>query len=138
MPFQKGQSGNPAGRKPGSTCRRLSLLRQAFEEHSEELMAKVIELALAGDTAMLKLCIDRILPAYKPVEIPVELPELARKRKCITKAKVVLDSVAAGELSISEGRKLLSGISSLIDMTELQELSERIAALEKELEVHDD
>lgn len=64
--WQKGQSGNPAGRPPGSrnaiTLAKLQLegeLRAQLGPRMQEVMNKAVELALAGDTGMIKLLADQ-------------------------------------------------------------------------------
>ncbi len=57
-PFEKGRSGNPAGRRTGS--RNKATLALAGE--SEALTRRAVELALAGDPTAMRLCLERILP----------------------------------------------------------------------------
>ena len=40
-----------------------------LEENAQAIVEKTIELALAGDTMCLKLCLERILPAKKFVQV---------------------------------------------------------------------
>lgn len=61
MAFQQGQSGNPNGRPAGSKNRR-SQLAKLLEPYAEELIAKAVELARAGDVNALRLCIERLIP----------------------------------------------------------------------------
>jgi len=69
MPYQKGHSGNPAGRPPGLPDKR-TVLRELLAPHAEALVAKVVALALAGDTAALRICIDRLIPLQRHATIP--------------------------------------------------------------------
>lgn len=68
MAFVKGKSGNPAGRPKGASDRRTEL-RELLEPHAGALIKKAVEMALAGDTTAMKLCLERVLPAVKSVEI---------------------------------------------------------------------
>ena len=54
-------NGNP-GRKPGSKNRTTLVAAALLEGEAEELVRKAIELAKAGDVAMLKFLLERILP----------------------------------------------------------------------------
>jgi len=69
MQFKKGQSGNPAGRPKGALDRR-SLFRQLIEPYKDELVSKAVEMALAGNEQMLRLILERALPA-KPKSEPI-------------------------------------------------------------------
>src|SRR5262249_39105368 len=61
-PFQKGQSGNLAGRPPGSRNEATLAAEILLEGEAEALTRQAIELALEGDRTALKLCLERILP----------------------------------------------------------------------------
>ncbi len=73
--FEKGISGNPAGKIPGTLNKRTRLNR-FLEPHAEPLSNKVIELALAGDINALRLCIERLVPKAKDDVINIVLPDL--------------------------------------------------------------
>lgn len=68
MSFQKGQSGNPEGRPKGTKDKRTEL-RELLQPHAPALVEKAVELALQGDTTALKMCLDRIIPVMRSVEI---------------------------------------------------------------------
>ena len=68
MSFQKGQSGNPSGRPKGTKDKRTEL-RELLQPHAPALIEKAVEMALEGDTTALKMCLDRIIPAMRSVEI---------------------------------------------------------------------
>jgi len=68
MSFQKGQSGNPSGRPKGAKDKRTEL-RELLQPHAPALIEKAVEMALDGDTTALKMCLDRIIPAMRSVEI---------------------------------------------------------------------
>jgi hypothetical protein len=68
MPFQKGQSGNPAGRPRGSRNRPSARVQSLLEGKAEDVARKVIEMAQAGNIRALRMCLDRIAlaPKYEP------------------------------------------------------------------------
>ena len=72
--FVKGQSGNPAGRPPGSKSFQAEL-RAALEEHGEEILEKLIERAKKGETTSGRFLSERLMPAMKsaPVQVPLRL-----------------------------------------------------------------
>ena len=62
MPFKKGESGNPNGRPQGIKDRR-TLFAEILDDHKIDLISKAVELALSGNEQMLRLLLDRLLPA---------------------------------------------------------------------------
>ena len=67
--FKKGQSGNPAGRKKGIRNYQNIDPKTLLQRHAGALINKVIERALEGDTACLKMCMDRLLASQKSIDI---------------------------------------------------------------------
>jgi hypothetical protein len=68
--FKKGMpSLNPAGRPKGSVNKYTELSRTLLSDKGPEIVQKVIDLALEGDRHALKMCIDRIIPTTKAIEI---------------------------------------------------------------------
>lgn len=65
--FVEGQSGNPSGRPKGIPDRR-TIFREMIEPHREALVQKAIALALDGNEQMLRLLLDRLLPAKPKIE----------------------------------------------------------------------
>jgi hypothetical protein len=66
--------------EPGQTPRgtRHKVTRPAemlLEADAEAVTRKALELALAGDTVALRLCINRLVPPRRPGDRPVELTE---------------------------------------------------------------
>jgi hypothetical protein len=88
--FIKGQSGNPAGRPKGSknkiTLMKLALegeLRTSLRGHAQEILDVAITLAKSGDTSMLKLLIDKMIPTSKALED--EIPQKEQINIAITR-----------------------------------------------------
>lgn len=70
--FKPGQSGNPAGRPKGSknkvTLMKIALegeLRTQLGPHMAEVLAQAIQMAKAGNEAMIKLLVDKTVPTTK-------------------------------------------------------------------------
>ena len=64
-PFEKGVSGNPTGRPRGSRNATTLALEALLDGQANALTQKAIDLALGGDMAALRLCLDAILPPRK-------------------------------------------------------------------------
>jgi hypothetical protein len=125
-PFVPGNPGKPKGARHRATRAMEALL----DGESEALTRKAIELALAGDTTALRLCIDRILPALRERPIAVELPPLNGSRDAVAASAALLAAVTAGEIAPSEGREISRLIETHLKVLELHEIEARLAALE--------
>jgi len=60
---------NPYGRPKGSMNKWTILSREMLTERGPEIVQVIIDRALKGDVHCLKMCIDRIVPQTKAVEI---------------------------------------------------------------------
>jgi hypothetical protein len=76
MPFQPGQSGNPAGRPRGSRNRRTIIVEKLLDDSASELTTAAIERATAGDPAALRACMDRVVPRLRHRALDFALPDL--------------------------------------------------------------
>ena len=128
--FQRGQSGNPAGRRRGSRNRASVLAQQLFDGECERLVRAVIERALSGDVMALRICIERLLAPRRDAPLSLKLPKV-RDASDISKAmEAITVAVADGELLPSEGEK----IAGLLDVhrraLETSVIEQRLAILE--------
>src|SRR5262249_47499946 len=102
MRFQKGQSGNPAGRPCGSRNKSTVLLQSRLEGEAEAITRKVIDLAKAGDMAAIRLCMDRLAPPRKSAAIACDLPPLADQDDAMSALAALVAAVSAGDVTPSE------------------------------------
>ena len=106
-PFRPGQSGNPAG-KPKGVRNRATLAAEALlEGEARALTRKAIELGLAGDTAALRLCMERIIPPRKDRAVRLALPPVASVQDAREAVNVVLAAVAEGGITLAEASAAL-------------------------------
>ncbi len=70
--FGAGNPGKPKGARHKATLAALELL----DGEAEALSRKAVELALAGDTTALRLCLERIAPPRKDAPASFTLPEM--------------------------------------------------------------
>ncbi|OQW85822.1 MAG: hypothetical protein BWK72_20330 [Rhodoferax ferrireducens] len=125
--WKPGQSGNPAGRKPGTG--EVAQIRAAIAERVPELLAKLIEQALEGDTGAARLLLERAIAPLKSIEPTqaITLPD----GTLTDQGRAVLRSVADGELAPGQGAALLGAIGTLARVAEIDELNARITKLEE-------
>ena len=93
--FEKGVSGNPAGRPAGSRNNATLACEALLEGQAEALTQKAVDMALAGDTVALKICIDRIYPARKDRAVRFPLPPITSARDAADIAAAIAEAVAA-------------------------------------------
>ena len=124
--WKTGESGNPAGRKPGTGT--VAKIRASMAEHVPALVSMLLERAMAGDIGAARLLLERTIAPLKAAEqsAPLALPggSLAEQ------GRAVVAAVASGELAPGQGAALLASIGTLAKLIEVDELARRIDALE--------
>lgn len=130
-PFRKGESGNPAGKAPGTRNKATRAVQALLDGEAEALTRKCVAMALDGDSVALRLCLDRLCPPAREraIDADVELPELSADNLPRAVATIV-EAVAAGRLLPGEGQALIGMLEGLRKSLEFAELEKRIAALE--------
>src|SRR5262245_30203363 len=130
MQFQKGESGNPAGRPRGARNRTTNLLQKLLEDDGEALARKAIDLAKGGDLAALRMRMDRLMPARKHETVAFELPQLDPAADTVAPPETILASSAAGELAPSESADIAKVVDIYVRALATQGFEERLAKLE--------
>jgi hypothetical protein len=131
MPFQKGESGNPAGRPRGSRNRATLLMESLLADDAEAIGRKAIEMAKQGDMAAIRLCMDRLSPPRKGEPVAFDLPPLEKPADSVAAAAKIAAAVAAGELTPSEAAELAKVIDVYMRAIETKAFDERLAKLEE-------
>lgn len=132
-PFQKGQSGNPAGRPRGSRNTTSLLLEQLLDGQAEALLERLLERALAGDVAAIRFCLQRLLPAPRE-RIELDLPMNEAGIDVAASADTILAATASGEIAPDAGKALADLIKLRMAVDETTDLRQRIEELERAAE----
>lgn len=129
--FKPGQSGNPAGKKPGTKNRIERPIIALMGQHAEAVAQRVIQEALGGDLQAARLVLERVSPAPKDrtVHLP-DLPSTATAAGVSEAQQCILEAVAGGGITPSEGNTLSNILESRRKALETLELEQRIEALE--------
>jgi hypothetical protein len=130
-PFKKGQSGNPKGRPKGSLNKATLAAQALFQEEAEALVAKAVEMALQGDRACLRLCIDRLIPARKDLPLPPGFPKIGGSADLPHFFAAVAARFEEGEITPSEAKALKELAESYRKLIEMAELEPRVTELEE-------
>jgi hypothetical protein len=125
-PFAPGNPGRPKGTRHKVTRAAEALL----DGEAVALTRKAVELALAGDSMALRLCLERILPPRKERPVEIELPPLAGSKDAVAASAALLAAVAAGAIAPGEAREVGHLLELHLKAVEAHEFDARLAALE--------
>jgi hypothetical protein len=132
MIFEKGQSGNPAGRPPGARNKATILAEAMFQGEAEAIIRMAIGKAKEGDITAIRLCLDRVLPRQRERATAFDLPPIDSAADALAALTTILAGVRAGDLTAAEG----SGLSKLVDhylrALEAKDFEERLRLLESQ------
>lgn len=134
MTFKSGCSGNVNGR-PRGTGYRQQLFNTLVAPHKDELFAKGISLALAGNEAMLRLFLERMMPA-KPVDehVILDIPsDLKNASNILEYGETALRGIANGTLTPQQAKIIMATIEGQRKNIEISEIEARVAAMEQVL-----
>lgn len=138
MPFEKGQSGNPAGRPRGARNRATLLMQNLLADDAEVIGRKAIEMAIAGDLAAIRLCMDRLAPVRKDEPVAFELPPIEKSADIVAATASIVAAVAAGELTPSQAAELSKVIDVHVRALESKDFDERLTKLESRPKLRSD
>lgn len=124
--FTEGNPGRPRGARHKATRAALALL----DGEAEGLTRKAVELALDGDTTALRLCLERIAPPRKDAPVQFDLPPMQSAADAARAAGAVLDAVAGGDMTPTEGAHIMALVEGFRKTLETSEIEARVAALE--------
>lgn len=119
----KASTGRPPGRGP------VAELRATLATDLDKIIDTLRTQALAGDAQAIRIILDRVLPALRPVDVPITL-ELQADGTLAAQARAVVQAVADGDLAPAQAAQIVSALGGVAKLIETDELAARIAALE--------
>jgi hypothetical protein len=105
------------------------LAQSLLDGDAEAIVRRAVKLARAGDPVALRLCIERIMPRRERA-VSIDMPRIERAHDLVAAVGDVIAAVAAGELTLPEGREFLALLESQRKAIETVDLAVRIEALE--------
>jgi hypothetical protein len=125
MQWQKGQSGNPAGRPRGSRNKTTVLMQNLLEDEAEAIARKAIEMAKGGDMAAIRVCMERLAPARRGAAISCELPPVETSGGAVAAMAAIIAAVAVGDVTPAEAASLARVIDRYMFARSLAEFEHR-------------
>lgn len=129
-PFQRGQSGNPSGKAPGTRNRATMLTERLLDGKSEAMVRMIIKKAKEGDAFALRFCLDRIVPPRRDRPVNFSIPDLKSANDASKAMAAITSAVASGELTPNEAAELSRVIETFLKAVETSDLEGRLTALE--------
>ncbi len=127
------KKGNP-GRPPGTRTKLHTLSQKLMADDAKAVVESVINAAKAGDMVAAKLVVDRIHPRPRDLTITIDLPPCPLVADVPVVTQLIMDAVAQGEISPSEGSSICNGVLAAHQKAlETVQLEQRLAAVEAKL-----
>ena len=127
--FAAGNPGKPRGTRHKATQAVLALL----DGEAEAITRQAVTMALGGDGAALRLCLERIAPPRRDAPVTFDLPPMQSAADAAKAAGAVLEAVATGDLTPTEGAHIMALVENYRRTLETTELEARVAALEGDM-----
>ena len=89
-----------------------------------------MELALAGDPAELRLCLERIVGPYRERAVEITMPPIRKAADLAGAMAAVADAAAQGAVTAREATQLGQAIEAYVRAVEATEFERRLRALE--------
>jgi hypothetical protein len=125
-----GQSGNPAGKKPGTRNRATAIAEAVLEKDVEAIAKVVTKAAKGGDLQAARLVLERLVPPRRERPLSIDLPDVTTTADVAKAQAAILAHVGAGDILPSEATALSAIVEQRRKALESEELERRIAALE--------
>jgi len=130
MPFQKGQSGNPAGRPRGSRNRKVIMLQNILDNEGEFILEQAMIMAKEGNTVALRLCMERLLPKRRHEPLQCELPPISTAADAVAAMGDIAAALGIGEVAPAEAAALAKVVTGFVQALRTHGFDERLTRVE--------
>ncbi|SRR6266542_1100127 len=128
--WRKGQSGNPAGRRPGCRNKATVAVELYLDGEAPGLLRKAVELAYAGSGFHMKLVLDRTVPPRRERPVPIALPPIHSAADIPRAMNAVAAALARGTITTGQAAELSVFVANLLRAVEVGEFDRRLTAIE--------
>jgi hypothetical protein len=129
--FVAGVSGNANGRPKGVPNRSTLMFQGLVDEQGLALIKKAVEMALGGDSAVMRMLLGLLLPPRRDRHVALDLPEIRSAEDALNASRTVVEAIAVGTLTPSEGGELARAIEAHAKLYAAVEIERGITELEQ-------
>jgi hypothetical protein len=129
-PFEKGRSGNPAGRPRGARNKATLAAEALFDSEAEALSRNAVELALGGSEGALRICLDRIIAPRRERPIQLAIPPIRSASDIAAAMGTIVKAAAQGTITPDEAFKLSQMVDTFIRAIDSSDFDRRLKILE--------
>ena len=129
--FRKGQSGNPAGKPPGTRDRSTAALEALAQGAGSRIVQAMITAAENGDTRAGQLILARIWRPSQGRRVVISLPQLRTPQDALKAIDAITQAAASAVISLEDARDLAALVDSFRNTFAAVDLDERIKQLEE-------
>jgi hypothetical protein len=114
--FQPGQSGNPAGKKPGTLNHATRLKLLLADERYDAMARRLIDAATDGHLPSIRFLMERLVPKPRGRATALDLPAGSSRAQRVS---AIVDLMCAGEISAEEARAMIRVLDDARGATDL-------------------
>jgi Family of unknown function (DUF5681) len=129
--FARGHSGNPGGRPKGCRNHATRAAWALLAGEGEALARKAVEVALTGDPAALRLCLERLVGPCRERTVEFTMPVIRNPADLAGAMAAVAAAAAQGAVTPREAMQLGHVLEAYIRAVEASEFERRLKALEE-------
>jgi hypothetical protein len=135
MPFQAGQSGNPAGMKKGTRHKTTISVAAIVNEAAPDIVKKIVAQAKAGDPLAQRIFVQHLLPRVRFLApLGVQLPSIAGPSDIPCAVSRAMAAAVCGEVTLADGERIVGMLDSLRAAYEACDMAAQIAEMRGQMD----